>query len=591
MVKGTGCQFMVIVLVFMGLAVHESAIEDPLYATAIEEVEDDEGGCSLALQALLKEVTVGEESYKTPTKGKSRVAISFEIEEFANVEVSLPPPEPGMIFDSWKKIDSYFRDYGKQQGFGVVRPSGATIGKGSNAKDKRSVTWTCECYGMPSRRGKKTDAPTFVSDSQIYDEVCLKRKSKKVQCLVKLYVKLNEGGDWVADKAILEHKGHSPTPGKSKNTTKFRKKFLTDNPHILKQVFNDRMAGVLVAKIFNCMARQRNGREEMQFTQKDLHDEVAKQGKIIFEEGDAKGMFAYFKRMVDDNPLFSIPIEWMIWVVSKMYCGSMLGAGLPYWDPNGSRSGDEESIESDYARNRSSMCIWHITQKFAKKFGKLKNYTKIETDLESAIDDSLACEEFEANGLEAIKKHELEDDEWLQAYTDFPAELVFQKIYTDAKFKEVQRECNRVIYVSEIHRNRVSDIITEFVVEDRVWYKPKGSRKENSSKRKREYKLSFDSSTKHVTCDCRHFEFHGIICRHIIRVYQINNYYEIPYYYILRMWRKHVIRKHTRVKVCYHDPSKAEEVCRYDKMMVRFGTLCSNASGSIQTTVVVMQAL
>ncbi|XP_021767558.1 uncharacterized protein LOC110731950 [Chenopodium quinoa] len=242
---------------------NETAIEDPLNATAIEEAEDYKDGCSLALKALLKEVIVGEESYQTPTKGKSRVAICFEIEEFANVEVSLPPPEPGMIFDSRKKIDSYFRDYGKQEGFGVVRSSGATIGKGFNAKDKRSVTWTCECYGMPSRRGKKTNAPTFVSDSQIYDEVCVKRKSKKVQCPVKLYAKLNEGGDWVIDKAILEHKGHSPTPGKSKNITQSRKKFLTDNLHNFKQVFNDRKAGVPDAKIFNFMARQRNGREEI----------------------------------------------------------------------------------------------------------------------------------------------------------------------------------------------------------------------------------------------------------------------------------------------------------------------------------------
>uniref|UniRef100_A0A803MIR3 Uncharacterized protein n=1 Tax=Chenopodium quinoa TaxID=63459 RepID=A0A803MIR3_CHEQI len=64
--------------------------EDPLIET--REQEDDDEQCSLALKALLKEVNVGEESYKTPTKGKSSVAISIEIEVCANVEVSLPPP-------------------------------------------------------------------------------------------------------------------------------------------------------------------------------------------------------------------------------------------------------------------------------------------------------------------------------------------------------------------------------------------------------------------------------------------------------------------------------------------------------------------
>ncbi|XP_021762527.1 protein FAR1-RELATED SEQUENCE 5-like [Chenopodium quinoa] len=248
-------------------------------------------------------------------------------------------------------------------------------------------------------------------------------------------------------------------------------------------------------------------------------------------------------------------------------------------------------------------CVWHITQKFSKKLGKLPNYAQIHDDLENVIYDRHDCEEFESNWLEVIKKHELEDDEWLQglyderhmwvpafmkhlfwagmkttqrvesihrffdgylskhtllfefveryydalevrftsekkdddnneryvhqAYTDFPTKLVFQKIYTDAKFKEVQRECNRIIYVSGIHRKQISDSLTEHVLEDRV-------------------------------C-CWYFECHGIICHHIIKVFEMSNYYEIPDKYILQRWRKDVIQKHTRVKVIYRDPSKTEE--------------------------------
>uniref|UniRef100_A0A803LLT9 FAR1 domain-containing protein n=1 Tax=Chenopodium quinoa TaxID=63459 RepID=A0A803LLT9_CHEQI len=144
------------VVIVGGSEEQDGAGEDEAHAAAIEE--------------LLKEVNVGEESYKTPTKGKSNVDISVEVEEFANVEVSLPPPTVGMVFDSWQKIDEYFRNYGKQEGFGVVRSCGATIGKGANAKDKRNVTWTCECYGLPGRKRKKTGS-TFVNDSQICEEV------------------------------------------------------------------------------------------------------------------------------------------------------------------------------------------------------------------------------------------------------------------------------------------------------------------------------------------------------------------------------------------------------------------------------------
>uniref|UniRef100_A0A803N5V9 FAR1 domain-containing protein n=1 Tax=Chenopodium quinoa TaxID=63459 RepID=A0A803N5V9_CHEQI len=185
---------------------------------------------------------------KSPTKLllKESVAISVEIEEYAHVEVSLPPTV-GMAYESGLKIDTYFRNYGKQEGFGVVRSNGATIGKCSNANDKRDITWTCECFGLPSRKRKKSSS-IFVSYSHISDKVCVKRKSKKVECPVKLYAKVNEVDEWVINKAMLEHDGHNPTPGNSKNITKFRKKFLIENPHIVPQLFNDRMAGVLFGR-------------------------------------------------------------------------------------------------------------------------------------------------------------------------------------------------------------------------------------------------------------------------------------------------------------------------------------------------------
>ncbi|XP_021721519.1 uncharacterized protein LOC110689097 [Chenopodium quinoa] len=64
-------------------------------------------------------------------------------------------------------------------------------------------------------------------------------------------------------------------------------------------------------------------------------------------------------------------------------------------------------------------CIWHITHKFAKKLGKLPNYTQIHDDLEHVIYENLDREEFEINWRKVIKKHELEDDDWLQDFEEF----------------------------------------------------------------------------------------------------------------------------------------------------------------------------
>ncbi|XP_021756091.1 protein FAR-RED IMPAIRED RESPONSE 1-like [Chenopodium quinoa] len=208
------------------------------------------------------------------------------------------------------------------------------------------------------------------------------------------------------------------------------------------------------------MARQRNGLEETQFEQKDLHHKVSKQRKKVFDDGDAKGMFAYFKRMVDDN--------------SKFFHTYRV---------------DEEGV------NHHGQTIL---------FGcALVTHENVET-FEWVFSNWLRCMDDKA-----------------------PAGILTDQ---DAAIRKALK---------------VFENITEHVVEDRVWYKPKNCSKEKPSKR-----------------------------NHRIQGY-----------------RKYVIREHTRVKVAYHDPSKTEEVCRFDKMMVKFGSLCSKSSVSKDTTDLVMQTL
>ena len=62
----------------------------------------------------------------------------------------------------------------------------------------------------------------------------------------------------------------------------------------------------------------------------------------------------------------------------------------------------------------------------------------------------------------------------------YPAEIVFRKLYTDAKFKEVLRECCRLNFLNcvESQKRILSDHVTEHAVEDRIWIKLKNSKKE-----------------------------------------------------------------------------------------------------------------
>ncbi|XP_057250581.1 protein FAR1-RELATED SEQUENCE 5-like [Beta vulgaris subsp. vulgaris] len=276
-------------------------------------------------------------------------------------------------------------------------------------------------------------------------------------------------------------------------------------------------------------------------------------------------------------------------------------------------------------------CIWHIMMKFGKKLGSYGNYKDLKEALTKAIYESVSPEVFERSWVCAIEKYELGDDEWLQglfrerdmwvpaymrhlfwagmkttqrcesinsffdgyvhkttklcefaeqycnamesranaereadanssrylrvAVTTFKTEIVFQKLYTDAKFREIQNECMKVLYLEWTGKQDVGQDLVEHTYEDRVWVVSKDTKKEVPLDRNCEY--------------------------------------EIPEKYILRRWRKDVFRKHTMVKVAYHDPSKTDEVQNYDRMMHVFDPICLKAAnyGDVHTVLETLQVL
>ncbi|XP_010678300.1 protein FAR-RED IMPAIRED RESPONSE 1-like [Beta vulgaris subsp. vulgaris] len=165
-----------------------------------------------------------------------------------------------------------------------------------------------------------------------------------------------------------------------------------------------------------------------------------------------------------------------------------------------------------------------------------------------------------------------------QLATDCKAEVVFQKLYTDGKFKEVQAECLKMLYVHWRGVQKLTHNIEEHTFADRIWVICKDTKKEVPTNKRRNYRVKIDLGTFLACCECKMFEYHGILCRHIINLYDVLNIKEIPSQYILDRWRKDVIRKHTMIKVAYHDPSKTEEVMCYDKMMVLFDPICLKAA-------------
>ncbi|KAL2935061.1 Protein FAR1-RELATED SEQUENCE 6 [Bienertia sinuspersici] len=194
----------------------------------------------------------------------------------------------------------------------------------------------------------------------------------------------------------------------------------------------------------------------------------------------------------------------------------------------------------------------------------------------------------ERNGLEnlGVSKRDVRNKEvdancWKYTrtlLTAFPFEAQFRDVYTDAKFKEVQVQCSRVLYVTPLEKRVVGDNVVEHLLEDIVYTRTKKKREEIAMMKRRSYCFWFDAASHDSGCECKHFECYGIICRHLIKVYFMYNMEHIPSKFILRCWRKDIQRKHMVVKVAYHDLSKTAQVQRFDKLMVEFERVCLKAS-------------
>ena len=61
--------------------------------------------------------------------------------------------------------------------------------------------------------------------------------------------------------------------------------------------------------------------------------------------------------------------------------------------------------------------------------------------------------------------------------------------------------------------------------------------------------------------------------------------------YVLKRWRRDILRKHTLVKVPYHDPFNTVEGMRYHKMQLTFGPICYEADEGDDTVQLVIDAL
>ncbi|KAH9727256.1 protein FAR1-RELATED SEQUENCE [Citrus sinensis] len=173
-------------------------------------------------------------------------------------------PTVGMSFDSPDEMFEYYKTYGLQEGFPVMRRS---CRKGDDGS-LRYVTFTC------GRNGKSKAKATNVLQLQ---------PNQKIGCNAKIGGRLDiVSGKWVIGNLILEH-NHAVSPSKSRYYRCNR--FIS--PFVKKQLEINEEAGIKMAQSFKSIVVEAGDFENVSFLERDARNHVDKVRRLRLGEGDA----------------------------------------------------------------------------------------------------------------------------------------------------------------------------------------------------------------------------------------------------------------------------------------------------------------
>ena len=179
-----------------------------------------------------------------------------------------------MFFSSADEMFEYYKAYGIQEGFPVMRRS---CRKGDDGSI-RYVTFTC---GRNGKSKSKSDNALRLQPNQ------------KIGCNAKIAGHLDVvTGKWVSGNMYLEH-NHAVSPSKSRYYRCNR----TISHFVRKQLEINEQAGIKMAQSFKFIVVEAGGFENISFLERDARNHVDKVRRLRLKEGDAVAIQRYFKKM------------------------------------------------------------------------------------------------------------------------------------------------------------------------------------------------------------------------------------------------------------------------------------------------------
>ncbi|XP_042956283.1 protein FAR1-RELATED SEQUENCE 5-like [Carya illinoinensis] len=610
-------------------------------------------------------------------------------------------PKSKMEFNSFEEVMTYYKQYAKSIGFGVM-----------TRRTEKGDDGTVRYATLDCARGGKARNRTL--------NVARPRPTGKTECKTKINVLKVDGKFQLTTVNNIHNHGLSP-----KKARFFRcNREVSDS---VKRVLdtND-LAGIRMNKSFGSLVVGAGGFENLPFLEKDCRNYIDKARHLRLGAGGAGALQEYFLRMQYKNHGFFASMDLdddgrlknVFWAdprsraayedfgdvvtfdttyltnrygmpfapfVGVNHHGQsiLLGAGLissedtatfvwlfKTWlqcmdgiAPRAIITDQDRAMKNAIAivfpKSRHRFCLWHILKKVPEKLSSYSAYKSgMKSALMKSVYDSQNVEEFESSWAELITTYNLEENAWLQTlYTerahwvpaflkdtfwagmsttqrsesmnaffdcyvhaktnlkefvdqfdnalkkkienentsDFhsfsvtipcisrsPIEKKFQECYTNAKFREVQRELQCLIDLSPELLKRDGGVKT-YLVEDEVHV-------EEFTKTVR-YSVDFSDVDTTMKCSCGLFQMRSILCRHILAVFKCNGLKVLPNQYILDRWRKDIRRRYTLIDCSYDAGGQRADANRYSTLLNICYKMITHAAGSKKHTEDALQKL
>ncbi|XP_035540001.1 protein FAR1-RELATED SEQUENCE 5-like [Juglans regia] len=584
-----------------------------------------------------EECTEDRPSPMEPGDGSAEKSQNVQVDDDDTIE----EPKSGIEFNSFEDLLSYYKEYGKKCGFGVMTKQ---TERGED-ESVRYVTLAC------ARGGKAQNRTLNVANP---------RPTGKTECKAKINALRQDGVLRLTTVHNIHNHGLSPK----------KSRFFRCNREVsdaVKRVLdtND-LAGIRTNKSYGSLVVGAGGFENLPFLEKDCRNYIDKARHLRLGAGGAGALWDYFLRMQYKNPGFFYMMDIddegrlknVFWAdprsraayqdfgdvvtfdttyltnrygmpfapfVGVNHHGQsiLLGAGLissedtetfvwlfETWlqcmdgmAPKAIITDQDRAMKNAIAivfpKTRHRFCLWHILKKVPEKLGSYSSYkTGMKNALMKCVYDTQLVDEFEKCWDELINTYNLHENAWLQSLYVECEHWIENENLADFQSFNATIPC---ISRSPIEK-RFQELYTnakfkevQQQVNGIIDLNPKLHKSEGAVKTYmvEDEVIILEEFTKPVThfvnfsgedavakCSCGLFEMRGILCRHILAVFRCNDIKFLPEMYILDRWRKDIKRRYTLIHSRYDGGEQRADCNRYSSLLNICYKMITLASGS-----------